>query len=137
MIINARMSDRYGERFLHLAVPFVGAAVALLVAFAAGGGLLGLVALIVVGYCLGAATSPFWAIPTALLPPESRAIGIVTINVLGSFAGLTVPTLMGVLKDQTGTFAASTFLLAGILALGAMFALVTRQRTRGMTFGRT
>jgi ACS family tartrate transporter-like MFS transporter len=126
ILVNARLSDRAGERFVHLAVPFVGAGLALVIAYMAGGGLLGLVALIAAGFCLGAVTSPFWAIPASLLAPGARAIGFVTINVLGSFAGLTVPGVMGMLRDATGTFAASTFLLAGILFVGAAMALLTR-----------
>jgi len=126
ILVNARLSDRAGERFLHLAVPFAGAGLALVVAYLAGGGLLGLAALIAAGFCLGAVTSPFWTIPASLLAPEARAIGFVTINVLGSFAGLTVPGVMGLLRDATGTFAASTYFLAAILLVGAGMALLTR-----------
>lgn len=129
ILVNARLSDRTGERFLHLAVPFFGAAAALVMAYAAGGGLVGLAALILAGFCLGAVTSPFWTIPTMLLSPQERAIGIVTINIMGSFAGLTVPGVMGMLRDATGTFAASTFLLAAILAAGAAISLYTRSVT--------
>lgn len=126
IVVNARLSDRSGERFLHLAVPFLGAGISLMTAYLAGGGLVGLVALIATGFFLGAVTSPFWTIPTSLLAPEARAIGIVTINVMGSFAGLTVPGVMGVLRDATGDFAASTFFLAGILLLGSAMAVLTR-----------
>lgn len=126
LLVNARLSDRANERFVHLAVPFLGAAAALIVAYLGSGGVVSLGALILAGFCLGAITSPFWAIPTALLAPEERAIGIVTINVLGSFAGLTVPGVMGILRDVSGTFLAPTLFLSAILTLGAAVALIAR-----------
>lgn len=129
-LVNARHSDKTQERYLHLAVPFACAGLALVSAYLAGGGLGGLAALIVAGFCLGAVVAPLWAIPATLLTPASMAVGIVTINMFGSLAGLSVPTAMGVVRDATNSFAAPTFFLASILMLGACLALFARRFQR-------
>jgi MFS transporter, ACS family, tartrate transporter len=130
IFVNARHSDRTQERFLHLAIPFAVASLSLLVAYLAGGGLLGLAALLVAGFCLGACVGPFWAVPTSLLKPSMLAVAIVATAMVGSFAGLIVPTAMGLLRDATGGFAAPTFLLCAVLLAGAGFALVARRMAR-------
>jgi MFS family permease len=126
LFLNARHSDQTGERFLHVAVPAVIAAGGLVGAYLLGPGLPGLVVLTIAGTCLGSTVSPFWAIPTKLIPPAGLAVGIVAINFVGSFAGLTIPALVGVLRDRTGSFAGPTYTLAGILLAAALLCLVAR-----------
>ncbi|MGZ8335768.1 MAG: MFS transporter [Allosphingosinicella sp.] len=134
---NARHSDRTQERFFHLAIPFAVASASLLTAYLAGGGAVGLAALVLAGFCLGASIGPFWAVPTTLLKPSMLAVAIVATAMVGSFAGLTIPTTMGVLRDATGGFAAPTFLLSFVLLCGAGFALAARQMAKGMEHGPT
>ena len=54
----------------------------------------------------------FWAIPMKVIPPQSLAMGVVVINMFGSFAGATVPYAMGWLNELTGTYLAPTLLTA-------------------------
>lgn len=126
LFLNARHSDATQERYLHIAIPLAIAATGLISAFLIGPGVLGLVVLVVAHMCLGSTMSPFWAIPTKLLSPASLAMGIVSINIVGSFAGLMVPTWMGQLKDETGTYLAPTLLVVFILAVGAALCLLAR-----------
>ncbi|MBU6269595.1 MAG: MFS transporter, partial [Sphingomonadales bacterium] len=97
LIVNARHSDRTGERFLHVALPALAGGVLLLAAYALGAGPVGLLALVLGGACTGCTVAAFWAIPIRLLKPGSLAMGFVFINMLGSLAGATVPPLMGLL----------------------------------------
>lgn len=126
LILNARHSDKTGERYLHVAVPALIGGAGLLAANLFGAGLPGLAALIIGGACTGCTVAAFWAIPTRLLSPASLAMGIVVINMTGSLAGATVPTLMGWLKETTGSFLAPTLLLFGIAVLCAGLTLVAR-----------
>ena len=102
----------------------------LLAAFLLGPGLPGLIMLVIGGACTGCTVAAFWAIPTRLLPPRALAMGIVMINMLGSFAGATVPPAMGFLKERSGSFLPPTLLLFGIAVLCALLCLVARAPMR-------
>ena len=82
LLLNARHSDRTGERYLHVALPALAGGVLLLTAYLLGPGLPGLAALVIGGACTGCTVAAFWAIPTRLLKPGSLAMGIVMINMI-------------------------------------------------------
>lgn len=131
LILNARHSDKTGERFLHVAIPAVAGGTLLLCAYLLGPGLPGLIALILGGACTGCTVAAFWAIPPQLLRPGALAMGIVIINMTGSLAGATVPPLMGLLKEVTGSFLPPTLLLFGIACICATLSLIARHQARG------
>lgn len=126
LVLNARHSDKTGERYLHVAVPALFGGLGLLVADWAGASLPGLIALIIGGACTGCTVAAFWAIPTRMLKPASLPMGIVVINMAGSLAGATVPPMMGYLKETTGSFTPPTLLLVGIAAVCASLTLIAR-----------
>lgn len=130
LLLNARHSDRTGERFLHVAVPTVLGGSGLLAAYLAGPGIPGLLLLILGGACTGCTVAAFWAIPTRILPPAALAMGIVMINMLGSFAGATIPAAMGWLRDTTGSFLPPTLLLFGIALVNGLLVLLARRQLR-------
>ena len=130
LLLNARHSDRTGERYLHIAVPALAGAGGLLGAYLIGPGLPGLVLLILGGACTGCTVAAFWAIPNRLLPPAGLAMGVVMINMVGSFAGATVPPAMGWLKEETGSFLPPTLLVCGVSVLCALLCLVARHQQR-------
>ncbi len=107
-------------------MPAVVGAAGLVTAWLLGPGIPGLLALLIGGTCVGSTVAPFWAIPTRLLPPASLTVGIVAINTVGTLAGVIVPTLMGLLRDRTGSFLPPILLVMAILATAAVFCLVTR-----------
>lgn len=127
LILNARHSDRTGERYLHVAIPALLGGAGLLAANLFGAGLPGLIALVIGGACTGCTVAAFWAIPTRLLTPGSMAMGIVVINMTGSLAGASVPPLMGYLRQTTGSFTPPTLLLVGIAVLCAALTMTARQ----------
>ena len=128
--VGATSSDRTGERFWHIALPAAGAAVAVLVAASAGASLVGVVALVVTGLCLGTAQGAFWALPTRMFTPATFAVGAVAINIAGSSGGLVVPWIVGLLVQHTGSFWAPTLLVSGFLLLSAAIVLAVRSATR-------
>ncbi|MDE2596674.1 MAG: MFS transporter [Sphingomonadales bacterium] len=130
LLLNARHSDRTGERIFHIAVPALAGGTGLLAAFLLGPGLPGLVMLVIGGACTGCTVAAFWAIPTRLLPPRALAMGIVMINMFGSLAGATVPPAMGWLKQSTGSFLPPTLLLTGIAVLCAGLCLLARAQLK-------
>ncbi|MXO71987.1 MFS transporter [Alteraurantiacibacter buctensis] len=130
LVLNARHSDKTGERVLHVAIPALAGGIGLVVAYLVGPGLPGLAMLIIGGACTGCTVAAFWAIPTKLLPPQALAMGVVMINMVGSFAGATVPAAMGWLRDQSGSFLPPTLLLLGIATVCATLCLVARRQLR-------
>ncbi|CAN5406961.1 MFS transporter [soil metagenome] len=124
--VGATNSDRTGERFWHIAVPSVVTALAILGAAAAGASLVGLAALMVAGFGLGAAQGAFWALPTRMFTPATFAVGAVAINITGSSGGLVVPWLVGAVREATGGFGGPTLLVAGFLLVAAVIVLVLR-----------
>jgi MFS family permease len=126
MYFNAAHSDRSGERFWHISVPAALAAVALLLAWLAGAGPMGLAALFVAGLGLGGAQGAFWALPTTLLKGSALAVGAVAINIVGTAGGLVMPHLVGFALEKTGQFSGPTLLIAAVLLLGACLVVTIR-----------
>jgi ACS family tartrate transporter-like MFS transporter len=124
--VGATHSDRTGERFWHIAIPATAMAAAILIAGAAGASVIGLIALLIAGTCLGAAQGAFWALPTRMFTPATFAVGAVAINITGSSGGLIVPYIVGVVREKSGGFGAPTVMMACFLLLAAVIVLVLR-----------
>jgi MFS transporter, ACS family, tartrate transporter len=124
---NSRHSDRTGERYYHIAIPALAAALAMLAALPAGASFAGLVLLFLAGLGLGAAQGAFWALPTSTLSPATFAVGAVAINIAGSSGGLVIPHLVGYVREQSGGFTGPIVLIAAILVAAAVLVGVTRR----------
>lgn len=128
LLLNARHSDKTGERFLHIAIPGLVGGFGLLGAYLLGPGLPGLAMLILGGACTGCTVAAFWAVPTRILSPQALAMGVVMINMLGSFAGAVIPPAMGALRQASGSFLPPTLLITGIACMLALLCLITRAK---------
>jgi ACS family tartrate transporter-like MFS transporter len=132
LVLNARHSDKTGERPFHVAVPALVGGCGLLGAYFLGAGLPGLLLLIVGAGCTGCTVAAFWAIPMKVIPPQSLAMGVVMINMFGSFAGATVPYAMGWLAETTGSYLAPTLLILAIAVTCASLCVVVRRQLRDL-----
>ncbi len=74
---------------------------------------------------------PFWALPTAFLTGRAAAGGVALVNSVANIGGFVGPTLMGYMRDATGTFAAGLWLLAAGLVAGAGDRLLPAAPRRG------
>ena len=124
MILWSWHSDATAERIWHLALPFLLAAAAF--AWAAGGEGLAvtMIALSLATLGIFAAMGPFWSLPPAVLTGTAAAAGFALINSIGNVGGLVGPTLIGGMKEATGTFTTSLIFLAGALLAGSLTALL-------------
>lgn len=123
MVLLGLSSDRTGDRVWHVA----GAA------FAGGLGLLGAVllhnpALIIASFCVAAfgiygALAVFWTLPTAILRGMAAAGGLALLNSFSNLGGFFGPTLMGWLKQETGTYTLGMSLLAAMLIFAGIATL--------------
>ena len=141
MLVVGASSDRRGERCLHAGgaatlagLGYVGAALltnpfARVASFA-------LVSVGTVSF-LG----PFWCLPITLLRGSAAAAGIAFVNSLGNVGGFVGPSVVGLVKDATGSttgaflaFAALAFITAGLcLVLRRQAAFASRGRASGLT----
>jgi ACS family tartrate transporter-like MFS transporter len=127
MVAVGARSDRTGERRWHVAGPaLAGATGFVLAALAPGSFALSLAALSLAAMGVWGTLGPFWALPTAFLTGRAAAGGVALVNSVANIGGFVGPTVMGYMREVTGSFAAGLWLLAGALAAGAAIALALR-----------
>jgi ACS family tartrate transporter-like MFS transporter len=117
-------SDRTGERRWHIALPLLLAAAAFAWSAYSGPLVPTIIALTLATLGFYAAFGPFWSLPTAILTGTGAAAGLALVNSMGNFGGFVGPTIVGLLKEATGSFSAALLFLAGSLALGALMTLL-------------
>jgi nitrate/nitrite transporter NarK len=128
MVLVGRHSDKTGERHLHVGAAMATAAIGLtIVAFAKGP------VMTVIGMCLAVSgrwscTSTFWGLPTAFLSGTAAAGGIALINSLGNLGGYAGPTIMGYLKDPSGSYTRGLLTLGGFFLAGSVLAVALQVR---------
>ena len=130
MLINAWHSDRTQERYWHIGLPALLAALGLVLGSKVAPSGLALLCLCVGAFGLGSAQGAFWALPTGFLAPAVAGSGITLINLLGSSGGLIAPPAIGWIRAQTGSFAVGVYALAALLVIGAALLLVIRRYER-------
>lgn len=127
MLINARSSDRLGERRWHGAVPaFLGAIGLVLTGFSSGNLTLALCSITLATLSTYSAYAVFWAVPSSYLKGTAAAGGIALINSIGAFGGFVSPSIIGALKTFTGSFAAGMAVMAVLLVIGGLCTLALR-----------
>jgi ACS family tartrate transporter-like MFS transporter len=123
MVIVARHSDSRGERRWHLALSAFGGAIALAGSAVASSPLASLVTISIAAAGVSSTGGPFWALPAGFLDGTAAAGGIALINSTGNLAGFIGPSVVGLLRQVTGSFAggllamAIAALMAGVIAL--------------------
>jgi MFS transporter, ACS family, tartrate transporter len=71
--------------------------------------------------------SPFWCLPTKFLKGPSAAAGIALVSAIGSSGGFFGPSILGYLKQRSGSDAGAFFGLAALALLGSLVCLGLRQ----------
>jgi ACS family tartrate transporter-like MFS transporter len=69
------------------------------------------------------APPPFWQIPSIFLTGTAAAAGIALINSVGNLSGWLGPSVVGWLKDVTGTTSSGLYVVAGLEVLAALLIL--------------
>ncbi|MEO7144366.1 MAG: hypothetical protein ABI165_12785 [Bryobacteraceae bacterium] len=130
-IWNARHSDATGERRWHIAIAgAVGA-----IAFAASGiprisGVAGLIALTLATAGVMSAVSTFWSLPSGILSGAAASAGIAWINSVGNPAGYLSPSIVGKIRDTTGSMMLALLVLPASCAIGGVAALAVTRTPR-------
>jgi len=126
MVIVGAHSDRRQERRWHLAGPaFVGAA-GLVVSGSVMSPVVSLAALSLGALGMWSALGPFWARSATFASGSAAAGAIALVNSVGNLGGFLGPSLVGLVKEHTGSFAGGLAVLAGWLVLAGVIALALR-----------
>jgi D-galactonate transporter len=132
MVTVARHSDSTGERRWHLALSAFAGAIALAASAAARSPWLSLLSISIAAAGISSTWGPFWTLPAGFLDGTAAAGGIALINSTGNLAGFVGPSVVGLIREITGSFAgglltmALAVLSAGVIAL-TMSGLERRQ----------
>jgi MFS transporter, ACS family, tartrate transporter len=119
MILWAHHVDRKGSRIVNLALACLLGGIGLLAPIASGS-----VGLAVIGFSVAlvgvtAARAIFWTIPTRFLTGVAAAGGLAFINSIATVGGFVGPSMMGWLKEFSGSY------VAGLLAVAAIMLAAT------------
>ena len=128
MILWGRSSDARRERTWHTVIPLALLAGSLLLATgitSLGGTMLILCVAVTATYIV---KGPFWALATEWLSAGTAAAGIAQINAVGNLGGFFGTSLLGVIKDATGSYPLGLLPLALLSGIGAVLALALRKR---------
>lgn len=128
--LNAKHSDRTGERKLHIAAPLVVAGVALLISALIGKSspVLSIIFLSLTEAGIMAFLGVFWTLPPLLVGPDALGASMGLINGLGNLGGFVGPFMVGYLLTVSNnnilvglSFMTVTLVLGGLLILGARY----------------
>jgi hypothetical protein len=133
MVLWGRHSDRTGERRWHTALAL------LLIACGLGAlsittGLLVPTVMLLSCALIGAYSfkGPFWALSSTWMSPRAAAAGLAGINAIANLVGGGAISLVGVIKESTGSFALALLPLVLLTFAGALSVLwMTRQSHPG------
>ncbi|OQP33208.1 MFS transporter [Pantoea latae] len=124
MILWARHSDRTRERSWHVIAACLLAAAGLVLAGQVTTLLAVILALTLVTVGISASKPPLWSMPTLFLSGPAAAAGIAVINSIGNLGGFVGPLMIGVIRQQTGSYAWGLYFVAALLALSALIVLL-------------
>lgn len=136
MLLNARHSNRTGERRLHAAIlAFIGGCGLILSAFFAHNLVLSVLFLTVAASGILSLMPIFWTLPGTVLSGVAAAAGIGMINAFGNLSGFTGSMITAVAENLTGNINNGTYVLglclfaSGLLILSIPAAMLGQQRS--------
>ena len=124
-----RHSDAKLERRFHTGFALFIAAAGLTVGAFLNDPTAKMVAFSVAGFGIFGSLPVFWTLPTAFLSGAAAAGGIAIINSIGNLAGFVGPSVMGMIKDATGSFTNGLLVLVGVALVALVIVLLLPHET--------
>ena len=123
MVLWGRRSDRRRERVWHTALPLALTTLALVATLLTGalGPTVVLLSLAVTG--IYAMKGPFWALSSEWLAADAAAAGLAQINAVSNLAGSGAVYLIGLIKNQTGSYRLALLPLVVLAAAAVLIVL--------------
>lgn len=123
-------SDRHGERIWHTITAFAVAAVGWICVMTSTELTLRVAGLTLMSVGSMAAMGTFWTLPSSALSSRASPAGIAIISMAGVVASLSTPLIVGIIKDQTGSFFGGVGYGLFMLFISIMTLLVGRATRR-------
>ena len=120
MVIWGMISDRTGERRWNLTLACVVATTGLIIAGLTVGTVGSQVGMSVAAIGFYGSKGPFWSMPPMFLTGTAAAASIAWINSLGNLGGFFGPSIVGWVRDTTGSFAGGLYALAAFALMAAV-----------------
>jgi sugar phosphate permease len=120
LILNARHSDRTGERRWHATVAFLTTFAGLAISgIFSDNAYIVLAGLMLANSGVVMVSGTIFTLPGTFTTGAATAVGFALITTIGNFAGYASPFMIGVLRDATGNFMAAFFALGAVALTGA------------------
>ncbi len=126
LLIWSRSVDRRGKPILNVALSCGLAGIALAVSINFGSLLALMIAISLALIGITASRAIFFTIPSRFLSGRAAAGGLALINCVGAFGGFVGPYMVGLLKNQTGSFQAGILGMAVVLVIAALLPLTLK-----------
>ncbi len=126
MLMLSRHSDRTQERRWHAAVPAILGGVALLVVGRVTSPALSIALLALMAIGVDSFFGPFWSLPSKFLTGFAAASGIAVINSVGNLGGFVGPTVIGTVRDRTGSTSVGLALVGVSMIVSAILVLLLK-----------
>jgi MFS transporter, ACS family, tartrate transporter len=127
MLIWASFIDRSGKSIFHLAMTCLVSGLGLVLAILTGSFIPAYIGLTIAVVGTNTSRAVLWTIPTRFLTGLAAAGGLAMINSVGVFGGFVGPSIMGLVKDWTGSYNGGLAAMSGFLFLAMVLALTMRQ----------
>ena len=133
MVVWGRLSDAKAERKAHVAIPLALAAIGLAVSTVLDEPYSKMAALCVASFGTFACLPPFWTLPTAYLTGAAAAGGIAAINTVGQLGGFYGPSIVGYVKNATGSVNLGHITVGALTLCAAAIVMVLRHEENSVT----
>ncbi|MEE1799534.1 MULTISPECIES: MFS transporter [unclassified Streptomyces] len=124
----SRHATRHGTRTWHVAGPAVVGGISIPVALYMDSPAATIAVITVTACAIFAALPVFWSIPSRFLTGAAAAAGIALINTAGNIGGFAAGYVTGWLKDFSGSYTLSMFVVGGFMLLSAVLMVVLARR---------
>ena len=124
ILVFGYVSEKYKERRWTLFAALALTGFGLIAAGLMTGSLLAVIVMAIAAVGIYGTKAPFWPLPSMFLTGSAAAGGIALINSVGNLGGFVGPTMVGWIREVTGSFEAGLYFLGGLALVAAILTLV-------------